>query len=292
MAKKAIRLAKVSNHHYSGEIVYFATKHSKEIVLNPLLADLDLGCVPLDVDTDRFGTFSGEIERTGTVRDTLRLKIQAAVKIRPEARLFLASEGSFGPHPVIGFIPSDHEALLFFDRKLNIEIYVEEISTITNYAEIEFGPSDDLDGFLNQIGFPDHGLIVKPKEKSSKVYKNFKAIHEVQKAILNSFLESSEPKIILRTDMRAHLNPTRMEVIKAVGEKLIQSLKSNCPSCTKPGFSISKGIAGLQCEECGIPTPITKNVIWSCVNCDYTETKERPDGLSSVSASHCVFCNP
>ena len=292
MAKKAIRLAKVSNHQYSGEIVYFDTKHLKEMALSPLLARLDLVCVSLEVDTDQFGTFSGEVERTGSVRETLRLKIQAAVEMKPEARFFLASEGSFGPHPLFGFIPSDHEALLFVDKELNIEIYVEDVSTKTNHAEIEFGPNDDLVGFLNQIGFPDHGLIVKSKGSSSKVFKNLKKLFDVQQAILDSFLESSEPKIILCTDMRAHFNPTRMDVIKAAGEKLIESLKSLCPSCQTSGFSISEGIAGLPCEECGIPTRITKNVLWSCVKCDYTEKKERPDGLQSISASQCEFCNP
>lgn len=292
MAKKAIRLAKVNNHKYSGENVFFATKHLKEIALKPLLAQLDLNCIPIEVDTDQFGTFSGEVERTSGVRETLRLKIQAAIKMRPEARFFLASEGSFGPHPFIGFIPSDHEALLLFDKKLNIEIYVEEVSTKTNHAEIEFGPSDDLDGFLSQIGFPEHGIIVKPKGNSTKVFKNLKTLHEVQQAVLNSFQESSEPKIILLTDMRAHFNPTRMDVIKKAGEKLIESLCSFCPSCHAPGFSISRSVAGLCCEECGLPTSIAKDVIWSCVKCEYTEQKKRPDGLRSVSASNCDFCNP
>ena len=58
-----------------------------------------------------------------------------------------------------------------------------------------------------------------------------------------------------------------MNVIKKGGEKLIESLGSLYPSCQTPGFSLSKGIAGLPFEECGILTSITKNVIWNCVNC-------------------------
>ena len=137
MEKKAIRLDKDNNPNYGGEKVFFATKHSKETVLKPILAKLGLECIRLDVDTDRFGTFSGEVERVGSVRETLRLKTDAAAKLNPGARFFLASEGSFGPHPLIGFVSSDHEALLFIDTKLKTEIYVEEISTKTNFAEVD-----------------------------------------------------------------------------------------------------------------------------------------------------------
>lgn len=100
--KKAIRLGKDNNPNYGGEKVFFATKHSKETVLKPILAMLGLECVWLDADTDRFETFSGEVERVEGVRATLRLKTNAAAKLKPEARFFLASEGSFGPHPLTG----------------------------------------------------------------------------------------------------------------------------------------------------------------------------------------------
>ena len=285
-------MGKDNNPNYGGEKVFFATKHSKETVLKPILAKLGLECIRLDVDTDRFGTFSGEVERVGSVRETLRLKTDAAAKLNPEARFFLASEGSFGPHPLIGFVSSDHEALLFIDTKLKTEIYVEEISTKTNFAEVEFGPSDDLKAFLQQIGFPEHGLIVKPKGNTSVIYKNLQNMNSLEQAIIDALQASPEAKVILSTDMRANFNPTRMKVIEKAGTKLIEALSSLCPACDAPGFSISKGIPGLPCEECGLPTRVTKDVIWSCVKCSYTVQKERPDGLRKISGSNCEFCNP
>lgn len=285
-------MGKDNNPNYGGEKVFFATKHSKETVLKPILAKLGLECIRLAVDTDRFGTFSGEVERVGTVRETLRLKTNAAVKLQPEARFFLASEGSFGPHPLIGFVPSDHEALLFIDTKLATEIYVEEISIETNLTEVEFGPSDDLNAFLKQIGFPEHGLIVKPKGNTLVVYKNLQNMHSLGQAIIDSFQASPEAKVILSTDMRANFNPTRMKVIEKAGTKLVEALASLCPTCETPGFSISSSIPGLPCEDCKLPTRITKNVIWSCVKCSYTVQKERPDGLQKISAANCDFCNP
>lgn len=292
MVKKATLLAKVNNHPFSGETVYFATKHSKEKVLHPLLSKIGMNCVRLDVDTDRFGTFSGEVERSGSVMDTLRRKTEAAAKLKPEARFLLSSEGSFGPHPFIGFVASDHEALLFIDRKLNTEIYVEEISTETNLAEIEFEASNDLHAFLKQIEFPEHGIIVKPMGDNSIVFKNLQTFQAVEQAIKDAFLISSEPKLILCTDMRANFNPSRMKVITKAGEKLIESLKSLCPGCKTPGYAIVKGIPGLPCEECGEPSRISKEVLWGCVKCDYSEQKERPDGERTISPAECDFCNP
>lgn len=291
-AKKVTRLDKDNKHPFSGETVYFATKHSKEQTLAPLLSKIGLLCVVADVDTDKFGTFSGEVARVGSVRDTLRLKIGAAAEVNPKARFFLASEGSFGPHPLIGFVQSDHEALLFVDRKLKTEIYVEEVSTETNHSEIEFGPRDDLQSFLNQIGFPEHGIIVKPKGNNQIVYKGLQSFRTVGQAIIDAFMLSSEAKVILSTDMRACFNPTRMKVIEKVGEKLIESLNSLCPKCKTPGFAISQGIPGLPCEECGEPSRISKDVLWSCVKCDHSEQKVRPDGIVKISAAECEYCNP
>ena len=290
--KRAIRLGKGNNHPFNGETVYFATKHLKETALAPLFESIGMRCVRVDVDTDRFGTFSGEVERVGSVRETLRLKANAASRLNPEGRFFLASEGSFGPHPFIGFVQSDHEALLLVDRKLETEIYVDEITTKTNHAETEFGPRDDLHAILKQIGFPEHGIIVKPKGNSSIVFKDLHTFHAVGQAIIDAFKASKEPKVILSTDMRANFNPTRMKAIAKTGEKLIQALNSFCPTCQTPGFSISQGVPGLPCEECGEPSRTTKDVIFSCVKCAYSEQKARPDGLLAIPASDCEFCNP
>lgn len=281
-----------NKHPFSGETVYFATKHSKEQTLAPLLSKIGLLCIAADVDTDKFGTFSGEVERVGSVRDTLRIKIGAAAEVNPKGRFFLASEGSFAPHPLIGFVQSDHEALLFVDRKLKTEIYVEEVRTETNHSEIEFGPRDDLQSFLNKIGFPEHGIIVKPKGNSQIVYKGLQFFHALGQAIIDAFMLSSEAKVIISTDMRACFNPTRMKVIEKVGQKLIDSLNSFCPKCKTPGFAISRGIPGLPCEDCGEPSRTSKEVLWSCVKCDHSEQKPRPDGIVKISAAECEHCNP
>lgn len=84
-------------------------------------------CESVEIDTDEFGTFSGETARKLSVKETLQKKVEAVCKAVPDARFVIASEGSFGPHPFIGFVQCDHEVLLFFDRKNKIEIFADEI---------------------------------------------------------------------------------------------------------------------------------------------------------------------
>lgn len=279
-------------HPYYGQTFHFATKHHKEKALKPIFAKIGMHCSTVKIDTDKFGTFSGEVERVGRIRETLRLKLNAAIEVLPKERLFIASEGSFGPHPFYPFIQSDHEALLFIDRTLEIEIYAEEISTLTNHAEIEIRPGDDYQNFLKQIRFPDHGVILILKGKKNVVYKNLQDIYCLDEIINKSYQSDASSKLTLLTDMRAHRNPTRMEVIKKAGEKLIHLLQSLCPKCQTPGFSITEAIPGLPCEDCQKPTQVHKALIWKCVKCDYKEQKDRADQVKSANASECDFCNP
>ena len=58
------------------------------------------------------------MERKCSIRDTLRLKTDAVFNIKPDARIAIESEGSFGPHSIIGLVQSDHEALMLVDKEL------------------------------------------------------------------------------------------------------------------------------------------------------------------------------
>lgn len=292
MVKKATRLDKDNRHPCSGETVYFGTKHDKASALAPLFLEIGMRCESIDVDTDEFGTFTGEIERNGSVKDTLRKKVEAVLRVKPDARFVVASEGSFGPHPFVGFIQSDHEVLLFFDRSSGLEIFAEELSTETNHDQIEFGPQDDLKAFLKRVHFPSHGIIVRPKGVSSTVFKGLTTWHGVGQAIIDCFLVSSEPKVILSTDMRASFNPTRMSVIAQAGKKLIQRLTSFCPACSMIGFGAIRGVPGLQCSSCMLSTQISKAVVHGCVSCSFEQVREREDGLKFADPAECDFCNP
>ena len=109
---------------YNNTTAVLATMHAKERVIAPLLAR-DLGLrveLAFGLNSDRLGTFSREIEREGSQLDAARAKIAAAFENAPYARVGIASEGSFGPHPHIPFLALDRELILLIDRETVFEL--------------------------------------------------------------------------------------------------------------------------------------------------------------------------
>ena len=109
---------------YNNTSAVLATMHGKDRVIAPLL-ERDLGLrveLALGLNTDRFGTFSREIERKGSQLDAARAKIGAAFENAPYVRVGIASEGSFGPHPHIPFLALDRELILLIDRETVLEL--------------------------------------------------------------------------------------------------------------------------------------------------------------------------
>jgi hypothetical protein len=251
-----------------------------------------MDCTVIDVDTDEFGTFSGEVERKGSVKETLRRKINAAIKCMPHERLFLASEGSFGPHPIVGFLQTDLESLLLVDQHLDLEIYAEYLDAQPNHAERAFGPRDDFRAFLKEIGFPKHGVIVHSEGIIEPVFKGLHSEQAVGQAMLDCFWSQPNLKVIIAKDLRANHSPTRQKAILNAGQALVEKLKSLCPSCGLPGFAISQGIPGLPCSACGEPSAVAKKVLWECVKCAFHEERERPDRKTHIEPDECENCNP
>jgi hypothetical protein len=279
-------------HPWAGETIFFGTKHEKERVLEPLFREIGMRCEASNVDTDLFGTFSGEVERTGSVRETLRKKINEASERNPQAKIFLASEGSFGPHPVVGFIQTDLESLLLWHKDLNIEIYAEHLCQNPVHDEKALGPRDNFREYLLHMKFPEHGVIVHPDGLLKPIFKGLHEEHAVAQAMIDCFQASTNQRVVIATDLRANHNPTRRQAILEAGETLIEKLHSLCPGCELPGFAISRGIPGLRCAGCGEATHVTKDVVWECVKCTHSETKPRPDGIVSIEPDQCEFCNP
>lgn len=277
---------------YRGRSLLIATKHQKEKVIAPLMeAAFGLSCfVAGGIDTDCFGTFTGETERRDPPAVTVRNKCLAAMEAHG-CDLGLASEGSFGPHPSLFFIPADDELLIFIDKKNNLEIMAREISTDTNFNGIDTADEEELEEFARRARFPSHSLILrKSRTENLDIIKGI----NTWKALKNGFylLKNKYGKVHAETDMRAMCNPTRMLVIRNATDKLVRKVLSACPACQQPGFDVTEVVPGLPCEHCGFPTRSALSHRSVCRHCYHVQELRYPDGRQAASPAFCDWCNP
>jgi hypothetical protein len=277
---------------FEGRQLVIASMHQKEQVLQPLLeAELKVKVLIADgLNTDLLGTFSGEVARIADPLTTARKKCELAMELTG-CDLALASEGSFGPHPAAFFLPANEEWLLLVDRKNNLEIHARHLSLETNFSGQEFQNLEELDAFARKVGFPGHGLILrKSKEELDGMLKGITDPEQLR-TVAVQLLESQESGYV-ETDMRAMLNPSRMQVIGETAQLLLQKLNSFCPSCQFPGFSVTSAEPGLPCSLCGTPSSAALAHLLVCSHCQHEEKISFPHGKKTEDPQYCQVCNP
>lgn len=269
---------------YQGKRAVLATQHGKEVAVAPsFLSTLGLEViVPAVLDTDSLGTFTGEVARSGSMLETALRKARMGITASglPVA---IASEGSFGPHPVIPFLPTGHEVLVFVDVERGLEIFEECLSAQTNFASLEVVPGTDVDAFLLRVGFPEHALVVRVGETLAKGV--------TSRSHLMRLLAAGAPAY-LETDMRAHLNPTRMAAIAKLADRLAKRIAAACPACGAPGFGTIRAERGLPCSNCGAQTQLINRVVAGCALCPHEQGGPRLDGRLTATPAECPECNP
>jgi hypothetical protein len=277
---------------FKGRDLIIATKHEKEKIIAPILErELGVKCfTTTNFDTDSLGTFTGEIERKEDPINTARNKCLLAMELN-NCDLAIASEGSFGAHPKLYFVPADDEFLLFVDKKNNIEVIARELSTETNFNTSEIKTETELLCFSENAKFPTHGLILrKSKDDFNEIVKGITNPENLINTF-NHFI-SAYGKAYIETDMRAMYNPTRMKVIERAAKKLVDKINSCCPQCSTPGFGITDAKQGLPCKSCNAPTRSTISYLFTCQKCAYIKEEFYPNGKQTEDPMFCDFCNP
>jgi len=276
--------------HYKNQQVLLASKHQKERVIGPVFFDkLQCKIFTSDFDTDQFGTFTGEVPRPQNAYETCILKAKTAA-IATNNSLSIASEGSFGTHPAIPFLASDHEIMVFVDLKKNWVIAEQLVTPKTNYKMLTLHPGEDIEPFLHSVEFGSHALTIQVNNTKEIIAKGIKDKSELNKLIKKGFTKTDE--LLLATDMRAMMNPSRMEIISLLAEKLAARILSCCNSCGAPGFGFIKTEENLSCSLCDGPTSFHRFEIWGCIACDNKEKKPRQDNLEKADPTYCNHCNP
>lgn len=279
-------------HPYAGATIALATMHGKAEALAPAFAMLGASLlVPHNIDTDALGTFSGEIPREQPPLETAIAKARLAMAATG-LPLGLATEGSFGPDPVIGFVSIHRELAVLVDDVHGQVVCEWRNSHETNFASRVVGHASELDApRLVRWRFPSHALIVRA-EPHGPVFKSLRDRGALDDAIATCIATSASRQARVETDMRAHLNPTRMNQIAALGERLVERLRCLCPRCQAPGFGRIEVVAGLPCGWCGRPTEAALAEIHGCAACPERIRLPRGDGLRQSDPAHCATCNP
>lgn len=277
---------------FEGRKLLIATKHKKENVISPLMEREFNVISEINslFDTDTLGTFTGEVDRKDDVITTLKKKCLNAMKLH-NSDLGIASEGSFGAHPSLFFIPGNEEFLIFIDLKNDLEIIASELTTETNFNAQYVTTKKELLEFTKLVKFPSHGLILKSDRiKYDEVHKGITDESELFKIF--DYIKKKYGKVYVETDMRANYNPTRMHTIKKTTQKLIEKIKNKCQQCGTPGFDISTINRGLPCIQCNSSTKSILSIIYTCKKCNFSMEKMHPNNKKSEDPMYCDNCNP
>lgn len=272
--------------------VAFATMHGKERVVAPVF-DAALGWTLeiANIDTDRFGTFSGEVERVAPAHSTVVNKARAGASLAG-LQLGLASEGSLGPHPTIPFIEGDVELMALVDIERGLELVVSHIGApIVSYREV-WSPTTDLEAVCSKADLPNHALIVKKGTPGSLwVRKGLRGRKDVEGAVLEAVRDGPDGELVLESDYRAMMSPSRMRNIGECATKLVERLATTCPSCGMWGWGPVGVERGLPCRACGVVSDeAVRNDIRGCVSCTHTVTTSREQ--TCIDPAYCGVCNP
>lgn len=287
-------IVKGQTHFLSSRIALLATKHAKETVIAPLFAQA-LGMtvtVPEGFDSDRFGTFTRDIERQGNQLEAARAKANAVLD-QVGGTVAIASEGAFFSDPMLPMLAQNRELVVLIDRDQNLEIVGQSLSSDTNFSHKTVTSVEEALTFAAAAKFPSHGLVVMPEADcldTATIVKGLVHETELIKAVEKTL--QGFPSAHIETDMRAMHNPLRMEVIADATRDLITTLQRRCPSCGTPGFSMVERKPGLPCGLCQIPTQLILKDIYQCLRCQHTEDHYYPNGIRSADPGQCWNCNP
>ncbi len=270
--------------------ILLVTKHNKQEVIAPAFKKEFNAKVIVckNVDTDKFGMFSGEIKRIQSAKETVLNKALEGLKQNPNFEFAIASEGSFGNHPDSVFLPYNEEWLVIVEKSTNEAVYAKSGTVETNFANQITSNENEIESFLNRV--PNAKYVLKTALNEKVICKGISEQSEILKKCKSYFEQGKQ--VLIETDLRAMNNPLRMQNIEAAAHKLIDNLKSKCPSCNKPGFTVKDSIPGLLCELCEFPSNYPKNHIKICDHCSFEQVVPPVHGLARLDAQYCNFCNP
>lgn len=269
------------------------TRHRKATVIAPALATVGLEVCSTDAyDTDKLGTFSGEVERTLSPLECARRKAHLACELTG-LDIGLGSEGSFGGGPLPGLMNWDEELLVLVDVAHGLEI-VAMASGPVHLAQFDVQSVAEVDGRLAEFS-AEQGWILK---LPGKIIKGLLGAGQVVDQLRAFDLVSDDGQlraelqgtVSVEPDLRAMYCPQRRDTIARAAEQLVDRLASPCPQCGAPDFWQRDVERGLPCVWCGDPTELPRAFIRRCIRCSHES--RTPAAEASADPGNCPQCNP
>lgn len=273
---------------YRGTTVVFATRHGKQnqaaAAFHERLAVRVIA--PDHIDTDQFGTFTGDIERTQTPRQAALDKALLGIALtgHPYA---LASEATYSSN--WGVLARHHELLLFHDIERDITLTENTVVTIRGHGTTTVAGAEDALAVAGRFGFPATHAVALVEDGVAVVARKGLADPDALHAAVTELLARGGP-VHIGPDYRAHGNPERRVVLTSLAERMADRLTQSCPACRMPGWGVVGVERGLPCEVCGEPTAGIAADVYGCGMCDATRPAPRPH--ATISAQWCDACNP
>lgn len=280
----------MSQGPYAGRCAAMATRHAKDDAIAPVFHQvLGIEVAVVDIDTDSFGTFAGDIPRTDSPLNTAIAKARAGMLASGHS-IGISSEGTIGPDPFMPFVTSDIEIIVFLDDERGI--IISETTRSTDIVAIRRTVSSDEDvaQLIDLADFPRHGLIVKPPKTHEGPIVTGIIDHNALLAAIRE-CAANFGSAVVESDLRACYSPSRMLNIRECAGVLARRIATPCPACTGPGWGRVEPARGLPCSGCGrfVDSAVRADA-FGCPSCPAVREVPRPE--QSVEPRWCSSCNP
>ncbi|WP_375481298.1 DUF6671 family protein [uncultured Mycobacterium sp.] len=276
---------------YAGALVVMGTMHGKEKQVAQAFQDV-LGArvvAPRGLDTDQFGTFTGDVDRRLSPIETARAKARLAMT-STGCSYGIASEATYSTQYAV--LAVHEEILLFIDDVLDIEV-VEGVNTpgAPGSPQTVRSASEAVDA-ARTFGFPEQGAAVKTMVCGNiRVFGKGLTDSGALAGTVEAALHASDTgEACVEPDLRAHHNPSRREVLTRLADRLAHRLATRCPACASPGYGKVAVSTGLPCAACGFPTSLIAADIHGCPACEYR--RSIPRACATAEPRWCENCNP
>lgn len=280
-------------HPYRGAVAAVATQHLKTAILDRALGGpRGLVLRTVTIDTDAFGTFTGDVARTAGPAETALAKARRGVEVAG-LDLGLASEGSFGPHPVVGLVTYQQEVVVLHDALAGLTVTGRAAGPAPWAVSRRVTPDDPLPADLDPTV---HALVARPHEpvpvhSDEGITKGIGNVSALHWAIRRAAAWSRTGTVVVESDLRAHVCPRRHPLLLAAAADLAARLAHRCPACGSPGFGHVEAVRGAPCAWCGHPTELPRETVDGCPACEHVVRRPVP-GDGRADPGSCPRCNP